>query len=257
MLFRSDRDGVATLYAGSPHGKLNIIAGGIDDVGDLTSSLDWNIGQDGTGSYRYNLKADLDDMAIWRRALTLEEIRMIYNQGAGLEIQRILNNELPVYLNSASSLEANREYKVLITANVNGATCGLEWDADLFFSERNAKWDCAGRADAMVLKVSKVTESANGNKQVFATLVAQGGKGALEWDADLIAGERNAKFDQNTAGDPLILNLTGDVNGSTITAEVGNGLCGLEWDNDLIGGERNGKWDCSPRMDPLRIELLP
>ncbi|WDE09194.1 alkaline phosphatase family protein [Thalassomonas viridans] len=252
-----DRDGVATLYAGSPQGKLHIIAGGIKDVGDLTSSLDWNIGQDGTGSYRYNLKADLDDMAIWRRALTLDEIRTIYNRGAGLEIRRILENDLPVYLNSASELGANREYKVLITANVNGATCGLEWDADLIFNERNAKWDCNGRADPMVLKVNKVVQLSDGNKQVFATLVAQDGKGALEWDADLIGGERNAKFDQRTSGDPLILNLSSDVNSSTITAETGNGLCGLEWDNDIRGGERNGKWDCAPRMDPLRIELLP
>ncbi|WDE02131.1 alkaline phosphatase family protein [Thalassomonas actiniarum] len=252
-----DRDGVATLYAGSPQGRLHIIAGGIKDVGDLTSSLDWNIGQDGTGSYRYNLKADLDDMAIWRRALTLDEIRTVYNQGTGLEIKRIINNDLPVYLSSASELVANRDYNVLITANAKGTTCGLEWDADLIFNERNAKWDCAGRADPMILKVNNVQQLTNGNKQVFATLVAQNGKGALEWDADLIGGERNAKFDQNTAGDPLILNLNGDANNSTITVEIGNGACGLEWDNDLLGGERNGKWDCTPKMDPLRIELLP
>lgn len=252
-----DRDGVATLYAGNPQGKLKIVAGGIKDVGDLTSSLNWNIGQDGTGSYPYNLKADLDDLAIWRRAITLDEVRTIYNQGAGLEINRILNNDLPDYLHSNSELVASQAYKILITTRVNGASCGLEWDADLISHERNAKWDCAGRADPMMLKVNNVIELNDGSKQVFATIVATDGKGALEWDNTIISGERNAKFDQQSQGDPVIVNLKLDANSTTITTLVGDSVCGLEWDKDLLGGERNGKWDCAPHMDPLRIELLP
>lgn len=261
-----DRDGVATLYAGSPQGKLNIIAGDITDVGDLTSSLNWNIGQDGTGSYRDNLEADLDDLAIWRRALTLDEIRTIYNQGAGLEINRILNNDLPNYLSASTELEANRAYNIRITTrDINGDTCGLEWDNDLSNNERNAKWDCAGRSDPLVLHVNSVIDYSSTfpgfyypYKKVFATIVAQDGKGALEWDADISSGERNAKFDQNSAGDPLILNLTSDINNTTIVVEIGTSKCGLEWDNDLSGGEeRNSKWDCAPNMDPVKIELLP
>ena len=252
-----DRDGVATLYAGSPQGKLHIIAQGIKEVGDLTSSLSWNIGQDGTGSYRYNLKADLDDLAIWRRALTLDEVRTIYNQGTGLEIKRIINNDLPQYLSATSELSANQRYHVRLTTRAKGVTCGLEWDADLIGHERNAKWDCAGRADPMVLIVNDVNTLANGNKQVFATLLADDGKGALEWDATLLSGERNGKFDQNSAGDPLIIHLNSDADNTTITAETGTGSCGLEWDNDLLGGERNAKWDCTANRDPLTIELLP
>ncbi|MBQ4848440.1 alkaline phosphatase family protein [Pseudoalteromonas sp. MMG005] len=86
-----DRQGVATLYAGSPSGELNIIAGDISNVGDISSELDWNIGQDGTGRYHYNLKADLDDFAVWRRAITLSEVRAIYNNGHGSELLSLMN----------------------------------------------------------------------------------------------------------------------------------------------------------------------
>ena len=252
-----DRDGAATLYAGNPQGQLNMIAGSIQNVGDLNSSLNWNIGQDGTGSYRYNLKADLDDFAVWRRALTLDEVRTIYNGGTGLELNRVLNNNLPQYLTNSSQLQAGQEYKVLMTAKAGSETCGLEWDGSLSGGERNAKWDCAGRADPMLLKVTSIAVQGNGEKHVSATLVAEGGKGALEWDNSKRSGERNAKFDQNSAGDPLVLRLGSDANNSVIVTPVGSETCGLEWDADKSGGERNAKWDCAPRMDPLRLELLP
>jgi hypothetical protein len=251
-----DRDGVATLYAGSPSGKLNIIAGDIKEVGDLSSSLAWNIGQDGTGSYRNNLKADLDDFAIWRRALSLDEIRSLYNQGNGVELAKILGNQQPEYLDAKSTLLVNRTYPVLITSKAYGTTCGLGWGNSLLGAERNAKWDCAGRADPMQLSITNISTLSNGDKQVTATIVAKGGKGALEWDGNLLGKERNAKFDQNSAGDTVIIKLGPDNNASQITTLVSGGLCGLEWDAHLIGNERNAKWDCAPNIDPVRIEIM-
>ena len=49
-----------------------------DDLGDLDSPLPWNIGQDGTGAYPFNYDGDIDEMAIWRRPLTLDELRQVY-----------------------------------------------------------------------------------------------------------------------------------------------------------------------------------
>ena len=90
-----DRYGNAVMFVGSPNGELYVISDFADNLGDITSSLPWNIGQDGTGAYAYNLDGDIDEMAIWKRALTLDEIRQLYNNGSGLDLQG-LGNQAPV-----------------------------------------------------------------------------------------------------------------------------------------------------------------
>jgi len=79
-------NGLSTVYAGSPAGKLYFIANEIADLGDIGSALPINIGQDGTGTYGSQLKASLDDIGVWRRALSKEEIRAIFNNGSGREL---------------------------------------------------------------------------------------------------------------------------------------------------------------------------
>lgn len=77
----------ATLYAGSPEGKLYFASMSL--VGEalgirerlhwsLDSELPWNIGQDGTGNYKVKLNADFDEFRIWSRALSMEDIDTIY-----------------------------------------------------------------------------------------------------------------------------------------------------------------------------------
>jgi hypothetical protein len=85
------RDGSAILYVGSPGGVLSAIGDYVDGLGNLNSTLPWNIGQDGTGNYAWNLAADLDDVAVWRRALSIDEIRRVYNNGAGAELASLIN----------------------------------------------------------------------------------------------------------------------------------------------------------------------
>lgn len=84
-----DPDGLATLYVGDEAGGLRWMALDATGVGDLTSPLPLNVGQDGTGAYPHNLDGDVDDLAIWRRALTLEEIRTLYAEGRGLELEAV------------------------------------------------------------------------------------------------------------------------------------------------------------------------
>lgn len=79
-------NGLSTLYAGSPGGKLYAIANEIDALQDLRGSLPFNIGQDGTGTSRYQLTADLDDLGIWRRALSKADIARLYNGGTGRDL---------------------------------------------------------------------------------------------------------------------------------------------------------------------------
>ena len=52
-----------------------------------------NLGQDGTGSYPHNLSGDIDDLAIWNRALTIRDVQTIYSAGQGVTARDFLNNE--------------------------------------------------------------------------------------------------------------------------------------------------------------------
>lgn len=79
-------NGLSTLYAGSPDGKLYYIANEINALQDLRSVLPLNIGQDGTGTYGYQLVADVDDLGVWRRALSKDQIRTLFNNGVGREV---------------------------------------------------------------------------------------------------------------------------------------------------------------------------
>jgi hypothetical protein len=47
----------------------------------LGSGLPLHIGQDGTGSFKWNRSCYLDDIAVWKRSLTTMEIRSIYLAG--------------------------------------------------------------------------------------------------------------------------------------------------------------------------------
>ena len=84
-----DRKGNAVVYAGSPEGKLffgneTLIGENLGKTGQMDGSIDsplpWNIGQDGTGQYGPQLNADIDEFRVWNRALTLEEIRTLFEQ---------------------------------------------------------------------------------------------------------------------------------------------------------------------------------
>ncbi len=48
-----------------------------------TDSLAFNIGQDGTGTYSSALDALIDDVAVWRRAIGVQEVEAIYRVGNG------------------------------------------------------------------------------------------------------------------------------------------------------------------------------
>lgn len=75
-----DRDGNGFLYVGSEN-VLYKLAQPISNLGDINTALPWNIGQDGTHAYAQGLTAAIDELSIWRRELTHEEIRAQYDAG--------------------------------------------------------------------------------------------------------------------------------------------------------------------------------
>ena len=57
----------------------------------LNTGFGVNIGQDGTGAYRCPLTGDVDDFALWIRALSHEDVRKIFEAGRqGLPLGELL-----------------------------------------------------------------------------------------------------------------------------------------------------------------------
>ena len=78
MTFTSN--GTAYLYQGRDDGYFHWIAEHAEKA-LLTTDLPWHIGQDGTGKCPHSFQGDIDDLAIWTRALTTKELRAIYDAG--------------------------------------------------------------------------------------------------------------------------------------------------------------------------------
>ena len=58
----------------------------------INSGKTWNIGQDGTTNYRFNVQADIDEFALWNRGLSIPEIRSIFDAGKqGKPLSTLLN----------------------------------------------------------------------------------------------------------------------------------------------------------------------
>jgi hypothetical protein len=75
-----DADGVVRFYQGRRDGYLYCVA---DDLSDIAfdTELPFFIGQDGRGVYRHPFVGDVDEFAVWTRALSHEEVRRVYEAG--------------------------------------------------------------------------------------------------------------------------------------------------------------------------------
>lgn len=71
-------DGVARFYQGCPDGTFYCVG---DDLSDIAfeTGLPISIGQDGTGSVPDAFVGDIDEFAVWTRALDHEEVRRVFN----------------------------------------------------------------------------------------------------------------------------------------------------------------------------------
>ncbi len=80
-------NGSARTYVGHPDGKLEWMSLEDSRVGSLHTDMPINVGQDGTGSYPFQFNGDVDELAIWDRALGHEEIYKLLADGAGLALK--------------------------------------------------------------------------------------------------------------------------------------------------------------------------
>jgi hypothetical protein len=86
----SSEDGVFTLYQGRSDGTLYWVSGRETTV-TLASNMPFYIGQDGTGAYGRHFAGQVDDVALWTRGLTHDDIRRIFTCGrAGMELGDVL-----------------------------------------------------------------------------------------------------------------------------------------------------------------------
>lgn len=253
-----DRDGAATLYAGSPEGHLHTISGDIQTVGDLNSGLNWHIGQDGTGSHAFNLKADLDDFAVWSRALSLNEVQRIFNKGEGSELSELLYNRGSKYLNSEFDFVNGETYRVKLSARIADRSCGFRSDVFASQSMLNAYWDCTDYNEVLQLKVVTVRDDLQGNKWVTGNLVSEQQKAGLEWDSTPLTtmNQHNARLNRNSTGDSITIHFVADGNDTSVVSPIGAGDCRLTWDSLVNSDAHNAIWNCQSAHTPVRFELV-
>lgn len=84
IVISHDRDGNASFYEDGVYKKSISIA---DSTGTVDSGLPIVIGQDGTQAYTYSPKCTLDDLKIWRKVLSAQEVTNLYYQGFGATSQ--------------------------------------------------------------------------------------------------------------------------------------------------------------------------
>ena len=88
-------DGVCHVYQGAPDGRLYRLAAPAADL-VVATGLPFFLGQDGTGAYPHPLQGDLDEFALWTRALTHEDVRRIYAAGRrGVALGELLEASAP------------------------------------------------------------------------------------------------------------------------------------------------------------------
>ena len=83
-------NGAVYLFQGRDDGYLYWIADHAEDA-VIATNIPWCLGQDGTCKYPSTFTGDIDDFAIWTRAMTTAEIRAIYEAGRkGLALADLL-----------------------------------------------------------------------------------------------------------------------------------------------------------------------
>ena len=71
-----DPDGMVTVFQKSAKGTQYWF--GVDGKNlNPVTDLDWNVGQDATGNYKYRAIIDVSNVRVWNRALTLDELRQL------------------------------------------------------------------------------------------------------------------------------------------------------------------------------------
>ena len=109
-----DRTGPTNLYVnGVNTGTIAATPSGSFNVG-----RPWNIGQDGIGNYGVEFTGAVDELAIWRRAITAVEASQLWNGGLGIDLDGVI-------VESALKLVIDRDSGAMTIENNTGASQDL------------------------------------------------------------------------------------------------------------------------------------
>jgi hypothetical protein len=73
-------DGVLRFYQGGQDGHLYWMSENVPEIA-LSTGMPFHIGTDGTGAYKSKFSGDVDDFALWTRALSHDDVRRVYEAG--------------------------------------------------------------------------------------------------------------------------------------------------------------------------------
>ena len=74
------------------------------------AALPWNVGQDGTGQYGVEFTGAVDELAIWRRALSAAEAGQLWNGGAGINLgDQVVELRLKLVIDRDSGRDDDRK----------------------------------------------------------------------------------------------------------------------------------------------------
>ena len=84
------RDGVVRFYQGGQGGYLYWMAENAPEIA-LATGMPFCLGQDGTRAWKNGFSGEIDEFALWTRALSHDEVRRIYEEGRkGIELGELL-----------------------------------------------------------------------------------------------------------------------------------------------------------------------
>ena len=160
---------------------------------DLESGIATNVqSMIAGGHYALKIRATKDDCSLeWSGSESGGERNARFDCDNEGDVMTFVPSSAPVS-------NSNGTYTVQGRIYTRNFECGLEWDGDLDDGERNAKFDCAGRADPLSITTTGLTSGA-------VTLESNGC--GLQWDGDLDNGDRNAKWNCAPAYDTMVLSL--------------------------------------------------
>ena len=109
-----DRNGPTELYVNG------VNTGTIDTTpaGTFNPGQPWNIGQDGFGDYSVEFTGAVDELAIWRRAITAFEASQLWNEGLGIDLDGVV-------VESALKLVVDRDSGAMTIENNTGVSQDL------------------------------------------------------------------------------------------------------------------------------------
>ena len=229
-------NGSFTVYHGKSDGTISSQTMSIANF-TMASTYPFYIGQDGTGNYSSKFVGQVDDFALWNRALSEADIRRIHTSGrAGKKLADLLqkiNDGLAVYMPFDESTSDNVVVGSTVTPEASTATPPtLENDGVI---GKCLNLPNSGNGAFVKLTGTDTGSLAfdNGNRDFTAVIWANYGKQTS--DPAILANK-------NWTGGGSLKGIVFFAEGNTQNAKLNAGSGSARLDTNSLAGEGSGKW---------------